>query len=142
MIFWVVSIALFAWGLAYAGLVVFSFGIATPEHWSGLVEQGRIRAEYAQFILDIPRWVVVITAMAAITRFFGGVALLLHSARAVPLYAASLLLMVIIMFRGFVLADVASVIRPSQMVLEAAFLALSFFALWWAHYQVSAGRLL
>ncbi|MFK7885492.1 MAG: hypothetical protein AB8G16_01395 [Gammaproteobacteria bacterium] len=79
--------------------------------------------------------------LAAVTRLLGGVGLVLQKAWALPLYTASLVLVVVLMFRGFVLADVASVIRTSQVWLEAAFLTLSFFAVWWARQQVAAGFL-
>lgn len=73
----------FSWGVAYFGLVIFSFFIATPEHWATLVLEGRIKAEYAVYIGEIPAWVVGITLVAAITRLLGGVALLVLSGFAV-----------------------------------------------------------
>jgi hypothetical protein len=45
------------------------------------------------------------------------------------------------MFRGFVLADVASVIRGSQVALEIVFLALSGFAVWYAYVNNNNGTL-
>ncbi len=138
---WIISGFLFLWGVAYAGLVAFSFGLATPEHWQDLVAEGRITADYAAYIARIPGWVVAITIAAAATRFLGGLSLLFNRAWALPLYAVSLALVVVIMFRGFVLADVASVIRRSQVVLEIVFLLLSVFAVWYAWRQVLSGVL-
>ena len=132
-IFWCISGFLFLWGIAYLGLVIFSFFIATPEHWATLVSEGRIKAEYAAYISEIPTWVIGVTLIAAITRFLGGTALLFHNSSAFPLYGLSFLLVIVIMFRGFVLADVASVIRGSQIALEVAFFLLSAFAVWYAH---------
>lgn len=131
--FWCISGFLFLWGTAYLGLVLFSFFISTPDHWASLVSEGRIKAEYAVYIREIPRWVIVITLLAALTRFGGGVALLLKHKSAVALYVFSFVLVVVIMFRGFVLADVASVIRRSQVFLEIAFLIISAFAIWYAY---------
>lgn len=141
LVHWIISGFLFLWGLAYAGLVTFAFGLATPEHWQNLVAEGRITADYAAYIDRIPGWVVAITIAAAATRFLGGLSLLLNRAWALPLYAVSLGLVVVIMFRGFVLADVASVIRRSQMILEIVFLLLSVFAVWYAWRQVLSGVL-
>lgn len=138
---WLVTGFLLLWGLAYAGLVVFTFGLSTPEHWAALVVEGRITAAYADYIARIPGWVVVITAVAALTRLLGAIALLLRSARALHLYAVSLALVVVIMFRGFVLADVASVIQSSQVALEIAFLLISVFAVWYARKQTRSGVL-
>lgn len=134
LFFWPVAGFLVFWGLMYAGLVTFTFAFATPEHWATLVAEGRIRAEYAQYIGRIPGWVVVMTFAAAFTRLAGGIALLVRTGWALPLYAVSLCFVAVIMFRGFVLADVASVIRSSQVVLELAFLLISIFAVgyaWW-----------
>lgn len=131
--YWCVSAVLFVWGLAYFGLVVFSFFISTPEHWATLVAQGRIKAEYAQYIANIPSWVIATTVVAALTRLGGGTALLFRHDIAFTLYTISLALIVVLMFRGFVLADVTSVIRTSQVVLEYVFLGLSVFAVWFAH---------
>jgi hypothetical protein len=78
ILFWCVAIFLLLWGAAYAGLVVFSFGLSTPEHWANLVAEGRIKAEYAEYISDIPGWVVVVTVLAAVSRLLGGAALVMR----------------------------------------------------------------
>lgn len=141
ILYWCIAGFLFLWGAAYAGLVVFSFFLSTPEHWALLVSDGRIKAEYAVYISEIPGWVILLTILAALTRLFGGAALLMQKAWALPLYGISLCLVIVIMFRGFVLADVASVIRGSQIVLEFAFLMISVFAVWYAFAQTSNGTL-
>ena len=142
MSYWIFSVFLFVWGLAYAGLVIFTFVVSTPSHWQSLIAEGRITAQYAEYIANIPTWVVLTTFLAATSRLLGGFGLLAQKAWAFPAYAVSLLLVLILMFRGFVLADVASVIRTSQIWLEAGFLLLSVAAVWWARYQIGAGRLL
>ena len=121
--------------------MVFSFFIATPEHWATLVQDGRIKAEYAVYISEIPAWVIGITLVAALTRLLGGIALLLRKGWALPCYVISFIFVAIIMFRGFVLADVASVIRNSQVVLEFVFLAISAFAVWFAYANRNNGIL-
>lgn len=141
LFFWLIAGFLVFWGLMYAGLVVFTFAIATPEHWAGLVAEGRIRAEYAEYISRIPGWIIAMTIVAAITRLAGGAALLMQKTWALPLYAVSLCFVSVIMFRGFVLADVASVIRASQVVLEVAFLLISVFAVWYAWFLTGNGIL-
>lgn len=140
-IFWFISGFLLLWGIAYLGLVIFSFFIATPEHWATLVSEGRIKVEYAKYISEIPAWVIGVTLVAALTRLLGAMALLMHNSWALPLYAVSLALVLAIMFRGFVLADVASVIRGSQVALEVVFLLISGFAVWYAYFSNSNGTL-
>lgn len=138
---WGMSVVLFLWGSAYAGLVVFSFLISTEEHWVKLVREGRIKSEYAQYIAEIPSWVIGITFVAALTRFLGGLCLVLQKSWALPVYAVSLGIVAVVMFRGFFVADVASVIRPSQVFLEMGFLALSIWAVWFSRIQISNGFL-
>jgi hypothetical protein len=140
--FWLISAFLLLWGLAYAGLVFFTFAIATPDHWATLVAEGRITAGYAVYISQIPGWVALITAIAALTRLCGAIFLLLRRSWALQCYVVSLCFVMMIMLRGFLLADVASVIRPSQVVLEFVFLAISVFAVWYARRQALKGLLM
>ncbi|WKE66568.1 hypothetical protein PVT67_04775 [Gallaecimonas kandeliae] len=141
LLYWTVSTLLLLWGLAYAGLVFFSFVLAKPAHWAALVAKGRIQAEYADYIAAIPGWVVLLTAAAAASRLLGALALFWQSAWAFTLYGLSLFLVVIIMFRAFALAKVARVIRPSQVALELAFLLISVFAAWFSAMQILNGVL-
>ena len=132
---------LLLWGIAYAALVFFTFSISTPDHWATLVSEGRIKAEYADYISEIPGWIVLITVLAALTRLLGAISLLLRKSWALLFYALSLCFVIVIMFRGFVLADVASVIRGSQIVLEFVFVLISVFAVWYANQQIRDGVL-
>lgn len=135
--FWIISSILLIWGLAYACLVFFSFFFSTPEDTAALVANGTIKQEYADYIARIPTWVVGTSVLAAITRLFAAVGLLLRRSWSVVLYGISLLCVTIIMFRAFVLADVARVIRPSQVGVEIVFMALSIFAVWYSATQHS-----
>lgn len=119
----------------------FTFEISTPDHWAKLVSEGQITAGYADYISQIPTWVLVITAIAAITRLLGAISLLLRRSWALPFYTVSLCFVTVIMFRGFVFADVASVIRNSQIVLEFVFLSISIFAVWYSKKLIEKGTL-
>ena len=138
---WCITGFLLLWSCAYAGLVTFSFLLASPEHWARLVSEGRISQAYADYIAAIPAWVIAITCAAAATRLLGAIALACCSALAYPVYAVSLVLVCIIMFRGFFIADVASVISTDQVVLEIAFLALTALAVLYSLYARNAGLL-
>jgi hypothetical protein len=111
---------------------------AGEEHWAGLVAEGRILPEYADYIARIPQWVTLVTLCAAITRLTGAIGLVLRRRWSSILYGISLACVVVIMFRGFVLADAVSVIRPSQVWVEALFLGLSLFAL---GFSLRAGKM-
>ena len=130
--YWTISTALLFWGSAYAFLVMFTFVLSSPEDWAELVASGVIRQEYADYIARIPSWVITTTVVVAVTRLLGAAGLLLRRSWALPIYAASMILVFVIMYRGFVLANVASVIRRSQVGVEILFIGLSIFAVWFA----------
>jgi purine-cytosine permease-like protein len=139
--YWLVATFLLLWGLAYAWLVLNTFVLASAEDIRSLVENGVILPEYADYIQRLPSWVIAITAVTAVTRLGGAFALLLRHRWAVPLYAISMACVCVIFLRGFVFANVTSVIRPSQIAVEALFFSLSVFALWFSvHAKRSPAR--
>lgn len=70
----------------------------------------------------------ILAHLGGCLRLGGALALVLRKRWAIWLYAVSLLCVTTIMFRGFVLADVISVIRTSQVGVEILFMTLSIFA--------------
>ena len=136
--YWLIAVFLGLWACAYAWLVTYAFILATPADYEQLVESGRILPEYRSYIEAIPAWIIVLSFFVAITRLLGAAALLMTSAWALPIYAASFVVVVIVMGRAFLIAGVAQVIEPSQIFVEAAFFAISAFAAgyaWWASKQ-------
>lgn len=130
--YWVASIGLCIWALAYAGLVYFSFASSSPETLNGLVQSGTIKQAYADYILAIPVWVRVLTVILAGLRLVGGAGLLMRQGWSMRVYACALGLTGVIMYRGFFVENVAVVIRPSQVLVEILFVAISAFAVWFA----------
>ncbi|NNF66818.1 MAG: hypothetical protein HKM98_04855, partial [Gammaproteobacteria bacterium] len=96
-----VSGFLLLWALAYAGLVVFSFLVAGPEHWQAQVDSGRISAEYVVYIEQIPVWAILLTFIVAISRLLGALSLVYRPQWSLALFSLSLLGTVIVMYRGF-----------------------------------------
>lgn len=139
--YWLISVFLTLWGFAYAWLVTSAFLLATPDDFEALVASGRISAGYRDYIALIPPWVIGLSFIAAITRLGGGMGLLLRKRWSQQLYFASCLCVCVLMFRAFVIADVASVIDATQIAIEALFLTLSFFAPWYAHRSNKLGLL-
>ena len=129
------------WGIAYAWLSFFSFVLATPQDWASMVKNGRILPEYVEYISRIPDWIIAFTATAAFTRLFGSIGLALKKTWAIPMYSISLVCVIVIMFRAFVLVDVTSVIRTSQVWVEVLFMALSIFAVWFSLRSKTQGLL-
>ncbi len=137
--YWVISTGLLLWGVVYAGLVVFTFVVATPEDLIALADDGQIKPEYVEYIGQIPHWAIAATAIVAATRLLGGIGLIMRRAWAVPLYAVSFAFFIIIFVRAFVFADITNVIRESQVAVELLFVVLSAFAVWFARKMRSDG---
>lgn len=127
-----VTAALGLWAAAYAWLVTSTFLGDTAARVEQLTSEGRIEPAYAEYILRIPAWVIGLSLLLAGLRLGGAGALALRSPWASPVYAAALVLTAVVMVRGFVFERVAGVIRPTQIGVEIAFIAISIFAWWYA----------
>ncbi len=129
--FWVISVALMLWGLAGASIYVAYF-FETPEEFAQTAETAANRQAYADYVSNIPYWAIAIGIIAAATRLFGAIGLLLRRAWALPLYIVSVVFFLGALFRGFVLANVSSVMSGPHIAVEIVFLALSIFGVWFA----------
>ena len=129
--FWVISVALMLWGLAGASIYVAYF-FETPEEFAQSAETAANRQAYADYVANIPYWAIAIGIIAAATRLLGAIGLLLRRAWALPLYIVSVVFFLGALFRGFVLANVSSVMSGPHIVVEIVFLALSIFGVWFA----------
>ncbi len=119
------------WGLAGASIYVAYF-FETPEEFAQTAETAANRQAYADYVSNIPYWAIAIGIIAAATRLFGAIGLLLRRAWALPLYIVSVVFFLGALFRGFVLANVSSVMSGPHIVVEIVFLALSIFGVWFA----------
>jgi len=129
--FWVISIALLLWGLGGASIYVAYF-VETPQEFALTAETAANRQAYADYISNIPAWAITVGIIAAVTRLFGAIALLLRRAWALPLYSISVVFFIAALYRAFVLANVASVMSASHIAVELVFLTLSIFGVWFA----------
>lgn len=132
-LYWTVAVFLFVWALAYGGLVYLSFATSSPDHLAELVKREIIKETYADYIAHIPNWVRGLSVFLVAMRLMGAIGLLLQRLWAAPAYAIALLATLVIMYRGFFIADAASVIRTSQIFVEVGFVAVSIFAVWFAY---------
>jgi hypothetical protein len=140
LLFWVISVALLLWGLAGASIYVAYF-VETPEQFAQTAETSENARAYADYIAGIPYWAVAIGVIAAATRLLGAVGLLLRRAWALPLYAVSLVFFLAALYRGFFLADAADAMSAPHVAVEALFVALGVFAIWFAHRRKAKGVL-
>ncbi len=140
VLFWVISIALLFWGFSGVSIYVGYF-IETPEEFAETAETAENRQAYAEYIVNIPAWAIVVGIIAALTRLLGAIYLLLRRAWSLPLYVTSMVLFMVTLYRAFIIADVASVMSGPHIAVELAFIALSAFAVWFAHENRSKGVL-
>lgn len=138
--FWAISVVLLLWGLAGASIYV-TFFMESPEEFARGAETAANQAAYAEYVANIPVWAVAVGIAAAATRLFGALGLLLRRAWALPLYAVSLPLFLLALFRAFVLADAASAMSGPHVAVEVVFVGLGLFAIWFAHEFESRGVL-
>jgi hypothetical protein len=138
--FWLVSIILLLWAMAGASIYVAYF-IETPAQFAQTAEDAEHREAYARYVAEIPLWAIGVGIVAAAARLMGALGLLLRRAWALQLYVISALFFLVALYRAFVLAEVASVMSPQHIAVEATFLALSLFAIWFAYANKRKGVL-
>jgi len=138
--FWLISAGLLLWGLGGASMYV-AYYIETPSQFAATAEAAANRQAYAEYLAAIPFWAIAVGIIAAVARLLGAVGLLLRRAWALPLYIVSLVFFLAALFRAFVLANVASVMSGPHIAVEAVFLGLSIFAIWFACTNRSKGIL-
>jgi len=138
--FWVISIALLLWGFGGVSIYIAYF-IETPEEFAQTAEAAANRQAYADYVANIPFWAITVGIIAAVARLLGAIGLLLQRAWALPLYVISLAFFLVVLYRAFILANVASVMSGLHIAIELVFLALSIFAVWFARENRSRGIL-
>lgn len=139
--FWVVSVALLLWGVGGA-LIYIAYFTETPAEFAQTAEASANRQAYADYVANIPLWAIAVGVIAAVTRLLGAIGLLLRRAWALPLYVTSMIFFIVTLYRAFILANVASVMSGGHIAIEAVFLALSVFAVWFARGNKSRGILI
>ena len=140
LLFRVISIVLLFWALGGASIYVAYF-VESPEQFAQTAEAAANRQGYAGYIEKIPAWAIAVGMLAAMARLLGAVGLLLRRSWALPLYVISLIFFLVALYRAFVLASVASVMSRGHIAIEAVFVALSLFAIWFAHQNKAKGVL-
>jgi len=131
---------LLLWGLGGASIYIAYF-IETPEEFAQTAETAANRQAYADYVANIPFWAIAVGIIAAVTRLFGAIGLLLRRAWAMQFYIISVVFFLVALYRAFVLANVSSVMSASHIAVEIVFLALGIFAIWFARANESKGIL-
>jgi hypothetical protein len=131
LFYWVSTILLLLWALGGASIYIALY-FEGAERFAQTAETAENRAAYAEYVAHIPWWAIAAGIVAAVTRLGGALALLLRRAWALPLYVVSAIFFAVALYRAFFLADVASVMSPGHIAVEALFLSLSLFAIWFS----------
>lgn len=138
--YWLISLFLLAWGSLGLLVYVFYF-IQTPEEYAHGVEDAAHHASYAAYVAAIPAWAIAAGVAAALARFIAAVGLMMRRACAAPLFAASLVIFLVALFRAFVLGGAGEAMSTRHIVIEIIFVALSLFAVWFAYTNKKRGVL-
>jgi hypothetical protein len=138
--FWLVSAGLLLWGIGGATIYVAYF-VETPDQFASTAETAANREAYARYVESIPWWAIAAGIAAAASRLLGAVGLLLRRAWALPLFVFSAIAFAVVLYRAFVMADVASVMNPGHVAIEVVFLSLSLFAIWFTRANMASGVL-
>lgn len=139
-LFLIVAIVLLLWGLGGASIYVAYF-FESPQEFASSAETAANSQAYAQYIANIPIWAIAVGAVAAATRLFGAIGLLVRRSWALPLYAISLPFFLLALYRAFILANVAEVMSRAHIAVEFVFLGLNVFAIWFAWSNKKRGLL-
>jgi hypothetical protein len=135
-----ISVALLLWALGGVSIYVAYF-LESPQQFAETAEDSANRQAYADYVSDIPFWAIAVGIVAALARLLGAIGLLMRRAWALPFYVLSAFFFLIALYRAFVLAGVAAVMGAHHIGVEAVFLALSGFAIWFARSNRSKGVL-
>jgi hypothetical protein len=133
--FWLIALVLLLWALGGASIYVAYF-VESPTQFAQTAEDAEHREAYADYVEAIPLWAIAVGVIAAAARLLGALGLLMRRAWALPCYVVSALF-----FLVFSLGDAASAMSPPHIAVEAVFLALSLFAIWFAYANKRTGVL-
>ena len=140
VLYWIVSVFLLLWGLAGASIYV-ALLTQTPEEFAEGAERPENREAYAEYIANMPAWAIGAGIIAAVARLLGALALLIRQAWAMPLYVVATFFFLVALFRAFILANASDVMSTGHMITQVVFIALSFFGIWFSHWNKSRGIL-
>ena len=132
--FWIIGGVALIWNLL--GVMAYLLEVTmSPEALAALPEAQR--ALYA----DIPVWVTSAYAIAVFAGVLGAIALLLRKGWAVPLFAVSLLAIVVQMGHSLFLTEAIAVLGPAAAIMPVLLIAIGAFLLWYSHATKQKGWL-
>lgn len=132
--FWIVSILLFIWAL----LGDMAYLSQSNLDLDDLAKTDPVGAEAFR---AMPGWVWAVYAIAVSTSTLGALALLFRRTWAVPLFAVSLMAVVLQFGWTLLSTPLVSAKGASVAIMPLAIIAIGAFALWWAIRHVRMGTL-
>ena len=132
--FWIIAVVAVLWNLA--GLAAFFFEVTrTPEIIATLP------LAHQQLYADTPSWANIGFAIAVFAGVVGSVGLLLKEDWSVPLFAISLLGIIVQQTHMFFLSNTFEVLGNGAMVFPIIVLAIGLLLPWFSHWATKKGWL-
>jgi len=133
--FWVTGAVALVWNLF--GLMLYVMQVsATPEQLAAVYTP-----EQVELLLAVPAWATSMTAIATTAGVLGCLLLLLRKRLAVPLFAVSLVALVLQDLYTFVLADTLAVFGSQPLIIQIVVFVVALFLVWYSR-RAAAARLL
>ena len=133
--FWVIGAVALVWNLF--GLMLYVMQVsATPEQLAAAYTP-----EQVELLLAVPAWATSMTAIATTAGVLGCLLLLLRKRLAVPLFAVSLVALVLQDLYTFVLADTLAVFGSQPLIIQVVVFVVALLLLWYSR-RAAADRLL
>jgi len=133
--FWVVSVLALIWNLMGLGAFFSDVVLMTSERLA------QMTPEMQNAYVTTPSWASVAFGVAVICGVLGSIGLLLKQDWAAPVYAISLLGVLVQMFYAYVISNSYEVFGPGGMIMPIMVLIIAILLVWFAHRSTMKGWL-
>jgi hypothetical protein len=133
--FWVVSGLALVWNLLGLGAFFSDFFMMTPERLAEM--EPAMQNVYA----TTPSWANVAFGVAVICGVLGSIGLLIKQDWAAPVFAISLLAVLVQMFYAYFISNSYEVFGPGGMIMPLMVIAVAILLVWFAHSSTMKGWL-
>jgi len=139
-LFWVISGFALAWNLFGVYQAYFASS-ATQEMLQSFLDSDAMTPEYANFILTYPTWAKAVFWLGTVSGALGALCLLLRKSIAVPLFALSLISVLLMYAYNFLLSGKADVLTGFDYIISATVSLIAAFMFWFSRKKKAKGWL-
>ena len=133
--FWVVSGLALVWNLMGVGAFFSDVVLMTPERLAAMDQT------MADTYRDTPIWAKAAFGVAVLAGTLGSIGLLLKKSWATPIFAISLLGVIVQMTYAFVLSNSYEAFGPEAAAMPIMIFTVAVLLVWFAHAMTKSGRL-